>query len=147
MAWFTEQILADFFNKCEDFSALKQELTGIMSEGVVLNHGTRKYIGRADVLDFLEETANAIATDFGFFARPVIICDTEDLLYGMDFGERYKAVALHSKLEEYISWFFMIKCDENFKINRIDATQGYGYQYYEESYTPQKYISEKTNEQ
>ena len=105
MAWFTEQILADFLNKCEDFSILKNKLSEILAEDVVLYHGTSEYRSKPAVIDFFEGTANAISSEFGFYAIPVIICDTEDLKYDIRSNDRRKAVALHSKLEEYISWF------------------------------------------
>ena len=146
MAWFTEQILADFLNKCEDFEVVKNELSNILADDVVLYFGTREYRSKSAVIDFFEGTANAISTEFGFYAVPVIICDTEDSKYGIHTQDRRKAVALHSKLEEYISWFFMIKCNDDFKINRIDATQGLGYQYYNDYYVKQEYTAEGNNE-
>ena len=114
MAWFTEQILADFLNKCEDFSILKNELQEILAEEVVLYHGTREYRSKSAVIDFFEGTANAISSEFGFYAIPVIICDTEDLKYDIRSNDMRKAVALHSKLEEYISWFFYDKMQQEF---------------------------------
>ena len=146
MAWFTEQILADFLNKCEDFSILKNELADILATDVVLYYGTSEYRSKSAVIDFFEGTANAISSEFGFFAIPVIICDTEDSEYGIHATDKRKAVALHSKLEEYISWFFMIKCNSDFQINRIDATRGVGYQYYNDYYVKQEYTAEEKNE-
>ena len=146
MAWFTEQYLADFLNKCEDFSILKKEISEIMSDDVIMHYGTMKYCSKAEVIGFLEEIASAISSESGFYAMPVIICDIEDLEQDIHLNTLRKAVALHSQLEEYISWFFMIKCNENFEITRIDATQGVGYKYYEDIYNPQKYATEETNE-
>ena len=146
MAWFTEQILADFLNKCEDFQIVKNELSEIMADEVVLHYGTREYTSKIAVIDFFEEVANGISSEFGFYAVPVIICNTEDSEYGIHVTDKRKAVALHSKLEEYISWFFMIKCNDAFQINRIDATQGLGYQYYNDYYVKQEYTAEVNNE-
>ena len=146
MAWFTEQILADFLNKCEDFEVVKNELTNILADDVVLYFGTREYRSKSAVIDFFEETANAISSEFGFYAIPVIICDTEDSEHGIHTTDKRTAVALHSKLEEYISWFFMIKCNDACQINRIDATQGLGYQYYNDYYVKQEYTAKGNNE-
>lgn len=143
MAWFTEQLLADFLNKCEVFSLLKKQFSDILSEDVVLYYGASIYEGREKVLDFFEGTANAISSEFGFCAAPVIICNTEDAEYNMVADKKYKAVALFSKLEEYVSWFFMIKCNENFMINVIRATQGMGYKYYNDLYKKGEYKHEE----
>lgn len=142
MPWFTEQYLADFLNKCDDFSILKNKFSEIISDDVIMHFGTTVYRSKSKVIEFLEETSNAISSEYGFNAIPVIICDTEDSEQGIQLNSQYKAVALHSKLEEYISWFFMIRCNDNFEINKIVATKGIGYKYYKENYTPQKYTIE-----
>ena len=146
MAWFTEQILADFLNKCEDFEVVKNELSNILADDVVLYYGTNEYCSNSAVIDFFEGTANAISSEFGFHAIPVIICDTEDSEYGIHTTDKRKAVALHSRLEEYISWFFMIKCNNEFLINRIDSSRGVGYQYYNDYYVKQEYTAEENDE-
>ena len=105
MAWVTEQILADCLNKCEDFSILKKQFLEIMADEIVLYHGTSTYVGKVNVLEFFERTSDAISSEVGFIAAPVIISDTEDLPNGIVAEKIYKAVALFSKLEEYASWF------------------------------------------
>ena len=49
MAWFTEQILADFLNKCEDFEVVKNELSNILADDVVLYFGKREYRSKSAV--------------------------------------------------------------------------------------------------
>ncbi len=139
MAWYTEQIFADFLNRLENHSDVKNVLIHILDNDVKLTLGTSKYVGIDDVVKFLEETSVAISSESGFKAKPVIITDTDDSEYNLNFKSSYKAVALHSKLEDYISWFFMLKCNEKRKIEKIQATRGNGYAYYFDLYDEGNY--------
>jgi hypothetical protein len=65
-------------------------------------------------MQFFEKTSNAISSDFGLCATPVIICDTEDPEYSFTADNRYTAIALLSKLEEYVSWYFFASRQQRF---------------------------------
>ena len=135
MAWYTHQIIADYLNRTEDHIVIGKALEGILSENVVLTYGTQTYCGKAAVIQFFEDTSKAIASEFGFRATPVIICDTEDSEFNLASGNRYTAIALLSKLETYVSWYFLLRSNEEFLVNRIYGTRGMGYSFYPDTYT------------
>ncbi len=139
MAWFTEQIISDFLNRCEDHSIATEVLRDTFADDIVMTFGTQKYVGKDNVIKNLEEKSVAISSDCGFFALPVIIVGVNDPINGLTEDKEYKAVALHSKLEEYISWYLFIKGNEKFQIQSISASRGMGYQYYEDYYVKQEY--------
>lgn len=134
MAWYTEQLLADYLNLAEDHKVLEAAIKQILSSSIELKYGTQKFNGKEAVIRFLDETANAISASFGFRAMPVIIVNSEDSKYRLTADMQRKAVALSSKLEAYISWFFFIHCDDNSLIDKIEGTQDIGYQYYYDLY-------------
>lgn len=139
MALFTYQILADFLNRIEDHNIVSQTFSDVLSEDVVLHFGDSEYIGKNAVIEFLEKTSKAMASEYGFDAVPVIICDTEDASLNFTKDGRYTALALYSKLEEYISWFLIVRCDQKFLINRIYSTRGQGYSIYKDYYVKGNY--------
>ena len=106
MAWYTHQILADYLNRIENHTLIGKVLDDILAEDVVLTYGTQTYSGKAAVLGFFEDTSHAISSEFGFRATPVIICNTDDPEYNLSSDKLHTAVALLSKLETYVSWFF-----------------------------------------
>ena len=114
MAWYTHQILADYLNRIENHTAVTAALDSILADNVVLTYGTQTFQGKSSVMQFCEETSNAISSDFGFRATPVIICDTEDPEYSFTADNRYTAIALLSKLEEYVSWYFFASWQQGF---------------------------------
>ncbi len=134
MAWFTEQIFADFLNRWGDHKVVSQALMEILDDNAVMHFGTQIDNGKESIIRHLEEIAVAISSDMGFRAKPVIIVE-DDLQNKLSL----KAVALHSKLEDYVSWFFMLKGNANFKIESITATQGIGYSYYFDIYQEGNY--------
>ena len=135
MAWYTHQIIADYLNCTEDHIVIGKALEGILSENVVLTYRTQTYCGKAAVIQFFEDTSKAIASEFGFRATPVIICDTEDSEFNLASGNRYTAIALLSKLETYVSWYFLLRSNEEFLVNRIYGTRGMDYSFYPDTYT------------
>ena len=135
MAWYTHQILADYLNRVEDHTAVKAALDSILADDVVLTYGTQTFQGKPSVMQFFEETSRAISSDFGFRATPIIICDTEDPEYDFVANNRYTAIALLSKLEEYVSWYFLLRGNKDFLIDRIYGTRGIGYSFYYDIYT------------
>lgn len=139
MAWYTHQIMADYLNRIEDHIAVGKAFEDILAEDVVLTYGTQTFCGRVAVIQFFEETAKAIASEFGFRATPVIICDTEDPEFHFTSDNRYTAVALLSKLETYVSWFFLIRSNEEFLVNRIYGTRGMEYSFYPDLYREGNY--------
>ena len=135
MAWYTHQILADYLNRVEDHTAVRKALDSVLADNVVLTYGTQTYKGKGSVIQFFEETSNAISSEFGFYATPVIICDTEDPEYEFTANNRYTAIALLSKLETYVSWYFLLRSNEEFLVERIYGTRGNGYSFYPDIYT------------
>ena len=85
-------------------------------------------------MQFFEETSKAISSDFGFRATPIIICDTEDPEYNFSSDNRYTAIALLSKLEEYVSWYFLLRGNKDLLIDKIYGTRGIGYSFYPDVY-------------
>ena len=135
MALYTHQILADYLNRIENHALIGKVLDDVLAEDVVLTYGTQTYSGKAEVLRFFEDTSNAISSEFGFRATPVIICNTDDPAYNLSANKLYTAVALLSKLETYVSWYFLLRGNEDFLINRIYGTHGMGYSFYLDVYT------------
>lgn len=135
MAWYTHQILADFLNRTENHDKIGKALDSILSDDIVLTYGTQTFCGKAAVIQFFEETSKAIASKSGFSAVPIIICDTEDPEHNITADNNYTAIALISKLEEYVSWFFLLRSNDEFLLNRIYGTQGIGYAYYRNMYS------------
>ena len=135
MAWYTHQILADFLNRVEDHTAIGAALDSILADNVVMTYGSQTYKGKASVMQFLEETSKAISSEFGFRATPVIIYDTEDPVYQFSAGNHYPAIALLSKPETYISWYFLLRSSEEFLVEKIYGTRGNGYSFYPDIYT------------
>ena len=135
MAWYTHQILADYLNRIENHILIDKVLDDILAEDVVLTYGTQTYSGKAAVLGFFEDTSHAISSEFGFRATPVIICNTDDPEYNLSSDKLHTAVALLSKLETYVSWYFLLRGNEEFLINRIYGTRGEGYSFYPDVYS------------
>ena len=135
MAWYTHQILADYLNRIENHTLIGKVLDEILAEDVVLTYGTQTYSGKAAVLVFFEDTSHAISSEFGFRATPVIICNTDDPEYNLSSDKLHTAVALLSKLETYVSWYFLLRGNEEFLINRIYGTRGEGYSFYPDVYS------------
>ena len=127
MAWYTEQIFSDFLNQNNNHVGARKALASILADDVILKFGSSTYYGSKEVLEDLEQMFNAISSDQGFTAKPVITVD--------DKGNRKKAVALFSKLEDYISWLFRIRGSiETWKIVSIFAERPDGYELYYDSY-------------
>lgn len=143
MAWYTEQIFSDFLNRSKEHEKVKNTLRKIFDDNVKLSIGNSIYMGIGDVVNYLEEVSHAIHNENGFIAKPVIITETEDKEFDLKMDCLYKAVALHSKLEDYISWFFMLKCNDNWKIETIKASRGNGYRYYFDMYEEGNYDYEE----
>ena len=135
MAWYTHQILADYLNRVEDHTVIGAALDSILADNVVLTYGIQTYEGKASVIQFFEETSKAISSEFGFRATPVIIYDTADPEYNFTASNRYTAIALQSKLEAYVSWYFLLRCNDKFLVNKIHGTRGNGYSFYPDIYT------------
>ena len=135
MAWYTHQILADYLNRIENHTAVTAALDSILADNVVLTYGTQTFQGKASVMQFFEETSRAISSDFGFRATPIIICDTEDPEYSFTADNRYTAIALLSKPEDYVSWYFLLRGNKDFLIDKIYGTRGIGYSFYLDIYT------------
>ena len=135
MAWYTHQIMADFLNRTPNHLVIGKALDSILAEDVVLVYGSQTYQGKAAVIQFFEETSKAISSEFGFRATPVVICDTEDPKFDFTSDNLYIAVALLSKLETYVSWYFLLRSNEEFFVNRIYGTRGMGYSFYPDTYT------------
>lgn len=133
--WYTHQIMADYLNRAEDHIVVGKAFEDILAEDVVLTYGTQTFCGKAAVIQFFEETSKVIASEFGFRATPVIICDTEDPEFNLTSDNRYTAIALLSKLETYVSWFFLLRSNEEFLVNRIYSTRGMEYSFYPDIYT------------
>ena len=88
--------------------------------------------GSKDVLEYLEQVFDANSSEQGFTAKPIFTVDSE--------GNRKKAVALFSKLEDYISWLFRICSSiETWKIVSIIAERPDGYDMYYDSYIEGNY--------
>lgn len=134
MAWYTHQIMADFLNRTQSHIVIGKALDGILAEDVVLVYGSQNYQEKSAVIQFFEETSKAIASEFGFRATPVVICDTEDPEFDFTSDNLYTAVALLSKLEAYVSWYFLLRSNEEFLVNRIYGTRGVGYSFYPDTY-------------
>ena len=134
MAWYTYQILADYLNRVEDHAAVEAALDSVLADNVVLTYGTLTFQGKSSVIQFFEETSKAISSEFGFRATPIIICDTEDSEYNFSSNNRYSAIALLSKLEEYVSWYFLLRGNKDFLIDKIYGTRGIGYSFYPDIY-------------
>lgn len=94
MAWYTHQIMADYLNRTADHTVVGKAFEDILAEDVVLTYGTQTYCGKAAVMQLFEEISQAIASEFGFRATPVIICDTEDPEFSFTSDNRYTAVAM-----------------------------------------------------
>lgn len=139
MAWYTHQIMADYLNRTADHTVVGKAFEDILAEDVVLTYGTQTYCGKAAVMQLFEEISKAIASEFGFRATPVIICDTEDPEFSFTPDNRYTAVALLSKLETYVSWFFLLRSNEEFLVNRIYSTRGMEYSFYPDLYAEGNY--------
>ena len=139
MAWYTHQIMADYLNRAADHIVVGKAFADILADDVVLTYGTQTYCGKASVIHFFEETSEAIASEFGFKATPVIICDTEDPEFNFTSNDRYTAVALLSKLETYVSWFFLLRSNEEFLVTRIYSTRGMEYSFYPDLYAEGNY--------
>lgn len=135
MAWYTHQILADYLNRVEDHTVIGAALDSILADNVVLTYGIQTYEGKASVIQFFEETSKAISSEFGFRATPVIIYDTADPEYNFAASNRYSAIALQSKLEAYVSWYFLLISNKEFLIEKICGTRGTGYSFYPDIYT------------
>ena len=135
MAWYTHQILADYLNRIENHTAVTAALDSILADNVVLTYGTQTFQGKASVMQFFEETSRVISSDFGFRATPIIICDTEDPEYSFTADNRYAAIALLSKPEDYVSWYFLLRSNKDFLIDKIYGTRGIGYSFYPDIYT------------
>ena len=132
MAWYTEQIFADFLNQNNNHLGARKALMSVLDDHVVLEYGRSTYEGVNDVVDFLEQTRTAISSDQGFTAKPLITKDAE--------GNRKKAVALFSKLEDYISWLFRIKGNpKTGYIVSIKAERPDGYDLYYDFYIEGNY--------
>ena len=130
-----QQIFADFLNLADNHSKVKKAFEQILSDDIILSFNEDIYKGKSEVIQHLEKTSEAISKDFGFRAVPIIICDTNDPEFGFTKDNLYTAVALLSKLETYVSWYFLLRCDENFLINKIIATRGKGYSFYHDIYS------------
>lgn len=139
MAWYTHQIMADYLNRAADHTLVGKAFEDILAEDVVLIYGTQAYCGKVAVIQFFEETSKAIASEFGFRATPVIIYDTEDPEFNFTSDNRYTAVALLSKLETYVSWFFLLRSNEEFLVNRMYSTRGMEYTFYPDLYAEGNY--------
>ena len=127
MAWYTEQIFADFLNQNNNHAGAAKALLSILDEDVFLKIGSSKYQGSKDVLEYLEQVFDANSSEQGFTAKPIFTVDSE--------GNRKKAVALFSKLEDYISWLFRIYSSiETWKIVSIIAERPDSYEMYYDSY-------------
>ena len=135
MAWYTHQILADYLNQVENHTAVKAALDAILADNVVLTYGTQIFQGKSSVMQFFEETSKAISSEFGFRATPIIICDTKDPECNITSDNRYTAIALLSKLEEYVSWYFLLRSNEDFLVDKIDGARGIDYSFYPDVYT------------
>ncbi len=132
MAWYTEQVFADFLNQNNNHVGATKALSSILSDDVVLNYGTSTYRGNIEVVAFLEQVHQAISSDQGFTAKPIF---TEDKR-----GKRKKAVGLFSKLEVYVSWLFRICASvDTWKITNIDAERPDGYELYYDAYVEGNY--------
>lgn len=137
MAGFVQQVLTDFLNRNDrDHALMSRVFRSILSDETVFEYGTSRYKGVEGIFDFFENTSKAISSDEGFTAKPVIIHKTNDPKYDITEDQRRVSVALCSKLEEYISWFFIFKMDiETRKLIYIKGTQGMGYRYYYDYYS------------
>ena len=128
MATILEQALADYLNWYPDRIENEQLLRSLMVDKVEFTMGTGQYTGIDSVMKKLGETSDAIASDYGFVARPVIAKE-----FDSENPEQFacrKAVALFSKLEEYISWIYFIEINpDNFKIANLRAIMGSKYQH------------------
>ena len=126
MAFISEQALADYLNWYPEREENERLLRSLMDDKIVLTQGTSSYVGIDAVMKFLSGASDAIASDYGFVARPVIAKE-----FISDSAEQFirkKAVALFSKLEEYISWVYFIDVNpENFKIANLRAIMGSKY--------------------
>ena len=98
-------------------------------------------------MQLFEEISQAIDSEFGFRATPVIICDTEDPEFSFTSDNRYTAVALLSKLEAYVSWFFLLRSNEEFLVNRIYSTRGIEYSFYPDLYAEGNYDYSKFSDE
>ena len=128
MAWITEQALADYLNWYPDRTENEQLLRSLLDDDITFTMGTRRYVGIEAVMKELSNMSDAISSECGFVAKPVIA--KESLSDDPEQFVRKKAVALCSKLEDYISWIFFIKGNsENFKIVDIQAIMGSKYQH------------------
>ena len=130
-----QQIFADFLNLTDNHSKVKKAFEQILSDDVILSFGNRIYKGKSEVIQNLDETSEAISKDSGFRAVPIVICDTNDPEFGFTKNNRYTSIALLSKLETYVSWYFLLRCDEKLLINKIIATRGKGYSFYNDIYS------------
>ncbi|MBQ0038366.1 MAG: hypothetical protein KBS74_06825 [Clostridiales bacterium] len=141
MARFQEQAFADFLNCNENRDVICEKLLETFSDNVFMEYGTQVYSGKDKIIEFMDDTHKAISQDFGFTALPVIIVETDDPAYGISPEMRRCAIALKSKLEEYISWYFILYCDRsNGMITSIKATRGENYQFYYDLYDQGKIL-------
>lgn len=128
MAWITEQALADYLNWYPDRNENEQLLRSLLDDEIVFTMGTSSYKGIEAVMKEFSNISDAISSEYGFVARPVIA--KESLVDNPEQFTRRKAIALCSKLEDYISWLFFLKGNpENFKIISISAIMGSKYQH------------------
>ena len=136
MAWITEQALADYLNWYPDHMENGQRLRALLDDDVVFTMGTQRYEGVDAVMREFSAMSDAISIETGFIARPVI--GKEINAENPSQFVRRKAVALCSKVEEYISWLFFIEGNgnnEDVKILKINAVMGSLYEhslYYEQ---------------
>lgn len=130
MAWITEQVLADYLNWYPDRMENGQRLRALLDDDVVFTMGTQRYEGVDTVMREFSTMSDAISIKTGFIARPVI--GKEMNAENPSQFVRRKAVALCSKVEEYISWLFFIEGNgnnEDLRILKIKAVMGSRYEH------------------
>lgn len=135
MAVFLQQVITVFLNRKHNHETMCNVLRSILDDNTAFDFGTQHEKGAEAIIDFFENTSKAIASDMGFVAKPVIICQTNDPKYGITENQKVAAVALFSKLEDYISWFFIFRMNpETSKLLYIKGIRGMGYGFYEDYY-------------
>ncbi|MBQ7523282.1 MAG: hypothetical protein IJT07_02030 [Oscillospiraceae bacterium] len=68
MAWYTEQIFADFLNQNNNHTGARKALLSILEDDVILHYGRSSYCGSKEVMEFLDQVYHAISSDQGFTA-------------------------------------------------------------------------------
>lgn len=139
MARHLEQLVCDFLNLIESHEIVTEKLLEVLGDRITMQFGTSQYIGKEQVIHTLDEIANSISSQMGFRAIPVIIVNTEIPELDVTASMKRVAIALSSKLEEYVSWFIFIENDSDWIVQRIVAKMGTGYAYYEDIYQQQEY--------